>query len=279
MSNSALIKPNNTRQNRVHRIDDIIDNKFSEKIMDFFEKTITRLCLTSYEIEHCWMFISRNPSITMNTIDKFPDKPWHWLISSKKDITMEIIEKYPDKEWCWANISWHINITIEIIEKYPDKPWHWLNLSLNKNITMEIIEKFPDKPWNWDTLSFKRITMEFIEKFSNKPLDWKMISRNIKLKIDTLEKHSDKPWCYEMLSLNPSLTMEMIEKKPDAPWHWYRIFENPMTSEKEKFTLQCYREHLAAFRIQQYYMRAKYTPTYAYCRKLHKQFYDNFIKD
>ena len=41
------------------------------------------------------------------------------------NITMEIIEKYPDKPWDWNWISRNPNITIEFIEKYLDKPWNW----------------------------------------------------------------------------------------------------------------------------------------------------------
>ena len=47
------------------------------------------------------------------------DKPWDWrYISKNPNITMEIIEKYPDKPWNW-NGGMNSNITTEIIEKYP----------------------------------------------------------------------------------------------------------------------------------------------------------------
>jgi len=45
------------------------------------------------------------------------------------------------------------------------------------------------------------------------------------------------------------------------------------TRDKEVFMERKYREHLAAFRIQQYYARGKYVPIYAYCRRLHMKFY------
>ena len=50
-------------------------------------------------------------------------------ISRNPNITMEIIEKYPDKPWNWSAISCNPNITIEIIEKYPNKPWDWYWIS------------------------------------------------------------------------------------------------------------------------------------------------------
>ena len=72
--------------------------------------------------------------------------------------------------------------------------------------------------------------------------------------------------------------MEFIEKHLDKNWDWSVIIKNLMTKAKEKFILQKYREHLAAFKIQQYYMLAKYTPTFAYCRKLHMMYYDENLK-
>ena len=41
------------------------------------------------------------------------------------NITMEFIEKYPEKPWNWGYISENPNITMEIIEKHPEKPWDW----------------------------------------------------------------------------------------------------------------------------------------------------------
>ena len=50
---------------------------------------------------------------------------WEW-ISQNPNITMDIIEKHPNQKWSWFNgISTHPNITMEIIEKYPNHPWDW----------------------------------------------------------------------------------------------------------------------------------------------------------
>ena len=62
---------------------------------------------------------------------KFSDKlDWSW-ISENPNITMDIIEKYPDKPWNWSAISNNSNITMEFIEKYPDNPWDWYRISCN----------------------------------------------------------------------------------------------------------------------------------------------------
>ena len=51
---------------------------------------------------------------------KYADKLDWDFISMNPNITMDNIEKYPDKEWDWEWISWNPNITMDIIEKYPD---------------------------------------------------------------------------------------------------------------------------------------------------------------
>ena len=127
-----------------------------------------------------WERISSNPNITMDIIEKYPNKPWVWSdISYNPNLTMEIIEKYSDKLLIWNAISRNPNITIEIIENNPDKPWDWYYISFNPNITVDIIEKYPDKPWNWNSISWNpNITIEFIEKKLDNTWDWSYISQN-----------------------------------------------------------------------------------------------------
>ena len=58
---------------------------------------------------------------------------WKWaFISMNPNINMEMIEKYSDKPWEWNYISQNPNITIEFIEKYPYKLWNWNGISQNK---------------------------------------------------------------------------------------------------------------------------------------------------
>jgi len=79
-----------------------------------------------------WEYISKNPNITMDIIEKYPEKPWIWYyISDKPNITMEIIEKHPNKPWNWESISNNPNLTMEFIEKYIGKI-NFQKLSQNK---------------------------------------------------------------------------------------------------------------------------------------------------
>lgn len=53
---------------------------------------------------------------------------------------------------------------------------------------------------------------------------------------------------------------------------WLVTYENQIG-----YKLQTYREHLSAFRIQQYYFRAKLNPEYKYCRTQVEHFCDKVI--
>jgi hypothetical protein len=120
--------------------------------------------------------------------------------------------------------------------------------------------------------------MDFFERHPDKPWDWYGISRNSNLTMDTVELLPDKAWDCDGISRNPNLTMDCIERHPNKPWNWSFISANVFAKEKEAFILQCYKEHIAAFRIQQYWFKAKLTPEYALCKKLVNQFYDKFIE-
>ena len=152
-----------TTKRRLQNLEKYIQNKWDEYYWNFLMK---------YEDKLDWEYgISKNPNITMEMIEKYPDKLWDWEygISNNPNVTMEIIEKYPEKPWDWEyGISNNPNITIEIIEKYPDKPWSWGYISQNPNITMEIIENSPDKPWDWVCISKNKFTKEkelFYQKY------------------------------------------------------------------------------------------------------------------
>ena len=46
-------------------------------------------------------------------------------ISRNRNITMDIIDKNPDKPWDWDYVSQNRNLTIDIILKNLDKPWNF----------------------------------------------------------------------------------------------------------------------------------------------------------
>ena len=53
---------------------------------------------------------------------------------------------------------------------------------------------------------------------------------------------------------------------------------NSLKKEKEEFMKKKYKEHLAAFKIQQHWFKAKLCPEYKLCQKRVNEFYDNVFK-
>jgi hypothetical protein len=160
-----------TIKGRLKNLDKYIQSKWEEHYWNFLMK---------YEDKLNWYNISQNLNITMEMIEKYPNKDWDWNgISRNPNLTMEMIENSPEKPWDWYCLSQHPNITMEMIDKYPDKPWSWYNLSNNQNITIEMIENNPNKDWDWNGILYNpNLTMEIIEKYPNQDWYWNGISYN-----------------------------------------------------------------------------------------------------
>jgi hypothetical protein len=122
----------------------------------------------------CWYSNSYNPNITMDIIEKNPNKSWYWhYILYNPNLTMEFIEKNPDKLLDWSVISYNSNITMETIERNPTKPWNWNAISKNPNLTINFIEKYLEKDWNWNAISsnpFNDMYDEIQERWSGRLL-------------------------------------------------------------------------------------------------------------
>ena len=113
-------------------------------------------------------------------LEKFPDKPWYFdQLSRNSSITFETVLANPDKPWDWLGLSWNPSITFNNVLAHPDKPWDWYFLSRNSSITFENVLEHPDKPWNWKLLSQNpSITFENVLEHPDKPWDWDWLSYN-----------------------------------------------------------------------------------------------------
>jgi hypothetical protein len=119
---------------------------------------------------------------------------------------------------------------------------------------MDFVVKHPEYPWNWDGISLnENLTMDYVERHPEHPWDWYEISQNKTLNIDYVEQHSE------------------------YPWNWYEISINCFEKEKTQFIEKKYKEHLSAFKIQQWFHHIKYNPNYSYYRKRVNIFYDKYL--
>jgi hypothetical protein len=239
--------------------------------------------------------LSSYSMINWDIVMKFKDKPWNWyLLSDSDNLDWNIILKYIDLPWNWNLISLNLKVTSLILST--NQNWNWNYLSYNKSITDEILQDHLDKPWNWDNLSSNcqnSITKEFILNNPDKPWDynklgyynviiidkitnWRIISRNCNLSFEFILEHINKfirDGDWEYLSRNNNITYEYVSNNRNLPWDWSVLSGNKnMLDIEVEFKLKA-REHMAAYKILQYWLRSYYNPEYLICkRRLYNEF-------
>ena len=164
-------------------------------------------------------------------------------LSSNPNITWDIVRDNLDKPWDWDSLSYNPTITLDIKEN-PEKPWDWYSLSRHPTITWDIVKENPKKPWNWEGLS------------SNPNITWDVVKDNL-----------HKPWNWFSLSSNPNITWDIIKENPDKPWCWNKLLRTNFSKQREQFLSQQYIKHIAAFKIQTYWRKANYDPSYELCKR------------
>jgi hypothetical protein len=216
-----------------------------------------------------WQWIANNPNITIEFIKEYIDKPWGWKeLSSCKCITMEFVNENIDKPWDFTRISENPNLTPEFVAQHPTAPWRWFYILRNPNFTVKDIEANIDKILDWnDVSSSPLITLDFITEYTDKPWDWSKISSNVAISLSDIESNPDKPWNWTGVSHNPNLTMDFIESHLNESWDWKSISQHRFMHDRLKFTEKEYRRYLAAYRIQQWWLRLRLDPRHPVCKK------------
>jgi len=108
---------------------------------------------------------------------------------------------------------------------------------------------------------------DFIQENPDFPWVWECISKNPNITMDIIRENPDKPWHWESISWNPNITIDIIKENPDKPWHWEWISINEFQKEKELFIEKAYKEHLASYRIQNWWIHITMSPYYKIGRK------------
>lgn len=103
--------------------------------------------------------------------------------------------------------------------------------------------------------------------------------KQIQNRIQLLKEYIEREWINQGKIMLDSINennpaMDEIDKMYIFS-NW--ITENFNEKKENDYKLQKYREHLAAFRIQQYYFRSKLNPEYKYCRTQVNKFYDEVV--
>jgi hypothetical protein len=188
------------------------------------------------------------------------------LLSSNPIINMDYVNSHSERAWCWRGLTSNPSIPLAYIEKHPEKPWNKDEYEIRKYGGEEIQPSIHITAINANGVpqcwSASNVSLELIEK----QID------HIEAQL-VMEDDDSYYYIWSDISDNPNLTIEFIDKYYKKPWNYYGLASNPLTADKERFK----KEYAAAYIIQQAYARAKYIPTYAYCRKLHLQFYHSMF--
>ena len=193
------------------------------------------------------------------------------MISSTIKKRTQEVNKQIKEEWCE---KW-----MDYITQHPEYPWDWHAISQNKNLTMDFVERHPKLPWNWSEISQnENITMDFVERHPDLPWNWYGISQNHNLTMDFVERHPEHLWDWFEISQSHNLTMDYVERHPELPWNWTGMSWNCFDKEKIVFVEKKYREHLSAFKIQQWYRKIAENPHHksGICKRRVNAAYDKY---
>ena len=190
-------------------------------------------------------FISKNPNVTCEIIEKYINSSWCWKeLSKNPNITCEFVDKYINMPWCWRHLSFNKNITIDFLKKHiKSENLLYECLSRNPHITHKYIKKNPSEFWNYNYIMANTqtklekinldkyynytgllhrpdITWEFIQKLhisQYKTNKWTLISQHPCVTWDIITANYDLPWDWSAVSENPNITLEIVKSTTPSP--------------------------------------------------------------
>jgi hypothetical protein len=125
------------------------------------------------------------------------------------------------------------------------------------------------------------LPLEFIKEnidiFTNRQ-QWHYLCMNKNIDFDFILEYINKPLSWTNISYSHYITYEIVSKNRNLPWDWGQLSRNKnMLDIEVEFKLKA-REHIAAYKIQQIWLRAYYNPEYLICqRRLYNEF-ENLTK-
>lgn len=134
----------------ISRIEDIKLNKKSiNALLSEKKEYINWIEDKNFENFWRWREFSKDPSLTIDRVLIYRNKPLQWdIISAHKNITIRDIEDNMDLPWNWESISSNPNIDMEFVKRhFRRQRFDWKALSSNAAITMEDIKNNPDFNW------------------------------------------------------------------------------------------------------------------------------------
>lgn len=194
--------------------DDFINSRQLPDVLDY-KCVYESVELNSDNVEQCLLSSYRtfkNPTFTSDFINKYVGDyfdDWEY-ISFNPNLTPEFIEKYKNK-LNWSFLSENPALTLSLIYLYIHKI-SWIGVSNNINIDETFITKYIDR-LNMSRLSRNpAFTMMLVEKFKDR-VCWRTLSYNPSLTTSYIDKYIDMFVDNDNLIMNPNInTLDLFDK-------------------------------------------------------------------
>lgn len=291
---------------------DVINNPDLPFVLQWlpFKNIPLEYIATNPNPEWDWYHLTKWKSVS--DIIKNPNITWNYVaVSGKKGVPIDFIianlEKFKPLDTCMLKISQ--NAQLEDIINHPELPWDFEGIASNPHITEEFIianfEKFTRS--GLESLSQNTaLTINIIRKYKDK-LKWREIAQNAKFTQQDIENNPDLPWREPFL--NPNVTEEFLAKYIVNNEGNCNLYSNITSSEiykyknisfdfiiknnlylladrvidykcvSNEFIIKKARQYLAAYKIQQWYIKCITDINYLQCRKKIDKDYEYYLSN
>lgn len=184
-------------------------------------------------------YLFENSNCSLKYIEKYIKKnsnldqiDYWYYISGNPSITIEFIEKYKDYVY-WDYVSENKNIKLEDIISHPELPWDYDGLSINPNMRMSYVLNNLNKDWDWYYLA-KNSGILIEDFFEHQELPWTFedLSENPNLRVKHLLHYRKKKWNWNEVTKNSGITFEDIINYPKLKWNFEAFCHNDNFSYK-----------------------------------------------
>jgi len=131
----------------------------------------------------------------------------------KPGLTIEFIDRFPEKPWKWYQLSLNDSFTMKDILQNHKKPWDWYGVTANPNTLMKHVTQMPLKQWDWEYISMNypiNNDLHFLLR-SQEKLNWHRIMENRSISIDFILRHQELPWYMDWIVLHPLFDQNKLE--------------------------------------------------------------------
>ena len=201
----------------------------------------------------CWDSLTYHPCVTFDIIMKCnkmqKKKGYNRLnieyISMNPNITWDIIQKHPEIKWNYMMLTKNKNISIDCIFENMHLHWSWIDVSRDERLTWKYIVKKQksDNPWSdieWRYISkHPNVKWEHIKSTINGPQCfgwfWNNVTENPNITFDIVNNNLHYPWNISYLINNKNITMDIIKSNPEIEWNFNQITFNTNLFNTETF--------------------------------------------